>query len=216
MSVSVEHRAAFQRLVNVLKNDPERTKTVNGNAVCFQPEFMIGTGSCLTKVFICLGLDGVERAIKRMPITHQNMLENERDVLLSQNVKYCHHILNYWYYDNTSSLCYAYLILDLCELNLKQYIERNCEAITEARAKEMIFQILKALLALHSREPRILHRDLKPENVLLNVEGNVVLSDFGIARRFPVQGTCNSVKYLYISVLNQWAKKTCLLPFWGR
>ena len=212
MSVSQKYKAAFQKLVNVLENEPDKIKMINGNAVCFQPEFMIGTGSCLAKVFICLGLDGVERAIKRMPITHQDMLENERDLLLSVNVKNCNHIVDYWYYDDTSSHCYAYLILDLGEMNLKQFIE-NCEAIDEARAKEMICQILKGLRALHSREPRIVHRDLKPQNVLLNVKGDLLLSDFGIARRFPVQG--NSVKYYIYVLMNQCAKKTCLLSFWG-
>ena len=54
----------------------------------------------------------------------------------------------------------------------------------------MIRQILLGLKALHSREPRILHRDLKPTNILVDVNGDLALSDFGIGRFFPEEGNC--------------------------
>ena len=52
----------------------------------------------------------------------------------------------------------------------------------EAKAYTMMFQILEALVYLHSRQ--IVHRDLKPENIIMrnaNDEIDVVLIDLGFA-----------------------------------
>ncbi|WP_129670900.1 protein kinase [Candidatus Chloroploca sp. Khr17] len=44
-------------------------------------------------------------------------------------------------------------------------------------------QLLRALEYLHSRQPPVLHRDIKPQNIKLTPEAQVVLLDFGLAKR---------------------------------
>ena len=105
-------------------------------------------------------------------------------------------IVNYWFYDDTSGQDFGYLILDLHERNLEEYVKEEGDKMSESGVRRMICQVLKGLRALHAREPRILHRDLKPTNIIVNVNGDLVLSDFGIGRFFDEQG-----KKIFIQVL---------------
>lgn len=56
---------------------------------------------------------------------------------------------------------------------------------------ETAFYLAEISLALkHLHELGVVYRDLKPENVLLNSEGHVVLTDFGLSSQ---EETCNSI-----------------------
>ena len=190
--VSVKHREKLELLSKVWRCIDEtdlvefsEMTIINGNGVCFQKEFLIGSGSYGTEVYVCLGSDGIERAIKRLPKVLCNLLKNERDLLTSQNAVESPRVVNYHFYDDTSDPYFGYLILNLYEQNLEEFVQKEGERITESRAREMIRQILEGLKALHARESRIIHRDLKPTNILVGVNGDLVLSDFGIGRFFP-------------------------------
>ncbi len=194
-NVSVKHREKLELLRNVWRiteyeehDKPFEFTTINDNGVCFDDRFLIGSGSYGTEVYICLGSDGIEQAIKRLPKFLCNFWKNERDILTSPNAVKSPRVVNYCFYDDTSSPDFGYLILNLYEQNLEELIKKEAETITKSRARNLIRQVLEGLEALHAREPRILHRDLKPTNILVDVNGNLVLSDFGIGRFFPEQG----------------------------
>jgi len=51
---------------------------------------------------------------------------------------------------------------------------------TEDRARLYIAEILLAIQDLHKRD--IIFRDLKPDNVVIDGEGHVLLTDFGLSR----------------------------------
>lgn len=55
----------------------------------------------------------------------------------------------------------------------------NVGAFDEDSAKYYIAQIVIALEYLHKNG--IIHRDLKPENLLIDAEGRIKLTDFGLS-----------------------------------
>jgi serum/glucocorticoid-regulated kinase 2 len=73
------------------------------------------------------------------------------------------------------------LVLDfLCGGELFFHLQRS-KRFTESRAKFYAAQIGLALEHIHAM--KIIYRDLKPENLVLDRQGNCVLTDFGLAKR---------------------------------
>ena len=51
--------------------------------------------------------------------------------------------------------------------------------MTEKKASELVFKIIKALV--HCHDQNIIHRDLKPENIVFDQYNEPKLVDFGLA-----------------------------------
>ena len=158
---------------------PQKIKKINDVRVCFSYEFLVGRGSYGTRVYVGLSRDGYERAVKRLPRDDCACLAvQEKKVLNEHNAIQSNYVVRYRYFDDKSDRDWVYLIMDLCEETLNQYVKRSSlEGWTEI-ARDIIQQVLKGLADLH-REG-ILHRDLRPSNILRNVHGKWLLADFGI------------------------------------
>jgi len=88
---------------------------------------------------------------------------------------------------------FLYLVMDLAlGGDLRYQLNHNAEKrpFDESRTRIYIAQVACALEYIHSK--RVIHRDIKPENILMNAEGWIKVTDFGISRDLDSNGECFS------------------------
>lgn len=73
-----------------------------------------------------------------------------------------------------------YLVMDYYPGGSMFYHLRKSKRFTEERTRLYMAQLLTALMHLHSKQ--IAYRDLKLENILMDKDGNIALTDFGLSK----------------------------------
>lgn len=91
------------------------------------------------------------------------------------------------------------LVFEYMDKDLKRYMDTQGDrgALNPITIKSFMHQLLLGIDFCHTN--RVLHRDLKPQNLLINVQGQLKLADFGLARAFgiPVNTFSNEVVTLW-------------------
>jgi len=90
------------------------------------------------------------------------------------------------------------LVFEFLDQDLKKYLDACGDNGLEAdTVKSFLYQLLQGVAYCHQH--RVLHRDLKPQNLLINMEGELKLADFGLARAFgiPVRNYTHEVVTLW-------------------
>ena len=90
------------------------------------------------------------------------------------------------------------IVMELVEgITLKEYIENNGR-LTMEKAIDFSIQIASGLEVAH--ENHIIHRDIKPQNIIVSKNGNIKVTDFGIAKAANnntlTSGAMGSVHYI--------------------
>lgn len=96
--------------------------------------------------------------------------------------------------------------------DLQKYL-RTYGSLSEFEARYTFTQLLSAVTHLQDRH--MVHHDIKPENILIDLDGNVVLSDFGVAHIFdesyvPALPICGTIVYAEPELV---VRKTRYSPF---
>eukprot|EP01069_Polyplicarium_translucidae_P008878 Polyplicarium_translucidae@DN3267_c0_g3_i5.p1 len=78
-----------------------------------------------------------------------------------------------------------YIVSELMETDLHRVIYSK-QDLTEEHHQYFVYQMLRGLLYLHTGN--ILHRDLKPSNILVNLNCDLKICDFGLSRGLGLRG----------------------------
>ncbi|ENN72163.1 hypothetical protein D910_08473 [Dendroctonus ponderosae] len=163
----------------------------------------IGEGA-FSEVLKCLNKDTGElyaaKRLKRFYKSESSVVKCA-EVVAVRKVPFHSNILNIFEYHYYSFSGQVTFMLELMDMSLHDYLE-NCKksenqsrGLTEQRAKEYLYQVLRGLEHLHRNG--MFHRDVKPENILIkfpSIDGTslqrlrrceiIKLADLGAMRGF--------------------------------
>eukprot|EP01126_Amoeba_proteus_P060993 TRINITY_DN813_c0_g2_i2.p1 TRINITY_DN813_c0_g2~~TRINITY_DN813_c0_g2_i2.p1 ORF type:complete len:303 (+),score=58.06 TRINITY_DN813_c0_g2_i2:450-1358(+) len=136
-----------------------------------------------------------ENIIAKNQVTHT---KDEKSVL--QKIKHPFIVNLHYAFQTPEKL---YMILDYVNGGELFFHLKKSGRFSENRVRLYAAEISSALIHLHSNG--IVYRDLKPENLLLDAQGHIVITDFGLSKEIKSEhGThtfCGTPEYLAPEVL---------------
>jgi len=152
----------------------------------FEPHNIIGRGA-FGEVWIARHIESGEVvAIKRMKKAEMinknqvNHIKSEREVLVKAR--------NSWIVDLKFSFQddkYLYLVMDFLPGGDLMTLLMKKDILTEEESRFYIAETILSIESVH--RVNFIHRDLKPDNILIDREGHVKLTDFGLCKHAEIR-----------------------------
>lgn len=179
-----ERRISAMNEQQVMKNLKSVVRNVDP-APLFQMIEKAGQGASGT-VYLAKSLmrNNLKVAIKQMDLNAQprkELIVNEILVMKDSQHK---NIVNFLeaYLQNQE----LWVVMEFMEGgSLTDVIENNDNSLEEDQIASICFEVTKGLKFLHNK--KIIHRDIKSDNVLLDLQGNVKITDFGFCAKLTAQ-----------------------------
>jgi len=114
-----------------------------------------------------------EEMYKKNQILH---VRAERDVLSEAKIPWIVE-LKYSFQDDL----YLYLVMEFCPGGDLMSLLIHKDILSEDEAKFYIAGLVLAIESVHKL--KCIHRDLKPDNILIDKNGHIKLSDFGLSKK---------------------------------
>jgi serine/threonine protein kinase len=120
-----------------------------------------------------------EVAIKMLSSDNMSLEQIERFQMEARAISALHHQNIIQIYSVGEHHGQPYLVLEYADAGtLKERLEKT--SFQRDQVLEIMLILVKTIVFVH--EKGFLHRDLKPSNILFNHEGNIKISDFGLAK----------------------------------
>lgn len=120
------------------------------------------------------------KTMKKLEMITKNQVQHiraERDVLAVANCPWLVK-LHFSFQDDT----WLYLVMEYLQGGDLMTILMKYDILTETQTRFYMAQTAMAIKSVH--DLNFIHRDLKPDNVLIDRDGHVKLSDFGLCKAF--------------------------------
>nr|XP_023659337.1 serine/threonine-protein kinase 10 [Paramormyrops kingsleyae] len=178
--------AKFSKILRLSNNDKKKAKQyehvrrdINPNDI-WEIVGELGDGA-FGKVYKAKNKEtGVLAAAKVIDTNNEDELEDymvEIDILASCDHRYIVKLLDAFYHDNK-----LWIMIEFCPGGAADAIMLELDrGLTEPQIQVICWQMLEALDYLHGM--KIIHRDLKAGNILLTLEGDIRLADFGVSAK---------------------------------
>ena len=131
-------------------------------------------------------------AVKKIPITEKRQRDEiQKELLmLNQGTENNDYIVSVYgaYFDAKG---YILIPMERMDGSLEDAICLSSEPLSELHIRSLVKQILCGLTYLHEKR-KLVHRDIKPANLLLNSQGYVKISDFGVAKEARTEGNVST------------------------
>ena len=181
---------------------------------------LLGKGA-FAKVLLSLHvLTGRLVAIKTIPKKNLNTEHRKLKIALETGIlkllsKSNYIVKLYETYETQKHVC---IVMEyICAGDLLSYIKKR-NKLTESTAKYIFKQILLALQFIHQNN--IIHRDIKLDNILIDLDNNIRVCDFGVSKQIdPINDTmyeqCGTPAYMAPELLMGYGYKGFNADLWS-
>jgi len=138
---------------------------------------------------------------KSQLVNNQVEKQLQREIEIQSHLRHPHILRLFgWWHDEKK----IYLILEYAGKGELYKELTSCKMLSEFRTATIVYEVSDALKYCHANQ--IIHRDIKPENILVGLQGEVKLADFGWSVRTPSkrrQTMCGTLDYLPPEMVEQ-------------
>ena len=120
-------------------------------------------------------------AIKK--IKKQVLIEKNQLIHIRNEQYFMSNVKNEWIVDLKASFQegdYLFLVMEYCPGGDLMNLLIEKDVLTEKEAKFYLAELILAIESIHKLD--CIHRDIKPDNILIDSDGHIKLTDFGLAK----------------------------------